>query len=506
MRSVFRIIVLIVVGFALGAWVSHQRAEMMAAGPVGSAVATAAAEEDHDGDDHGKHATGDACGACTLPDFTELAARLRGSVVNISTKAAKQSTSGFRGQLPPGDPFEHFFGAPGGPGGGGGGQPRAPERSLGSGFVIDAEGYILTNNHVVENASSIKVKLESGEELEAKMIGRDPKTDVVLIKIEPPHPLVAVPFGDSSDLKVGEWVMAIGNPFGLEFSVTAGIVSAKGRFIGQGNYDDFIQTDTPINPGNSGGPLIDLQGRVVGINTSIFSRSGGNIGIGFAIPIDLARELIPQLKEKGKVVRGWMGVMIQKVTPELAESLGMEHAEGALVADVVAGGPAADAGIKVGDVIVSFDGTPVKESTELPMLVAREPIGKSVDLLVQRGDEQKTLELVIREMADDEGVLSGEASSALGLTVQNLTPEIAETLGLDAGTKGVLVSSVDPDSSAAEAGLRRGDLIVEVNRHAVADVGAYSEQIGKTPKGKSVLMLVRRGESTIFIAIKPAQE
>ena len=502
MRSVLRIVVLVVVGFALGAWVARERVEMMATGPVASAVAIAAAEDQDDGDD-GKDGSGGTCGACSLPDFTELAASLRGSVVNISTKQAKQSTSGFRGQMPPGDPFEHFFG---GPGGGGGGQPRAPERSLGSGFVIDAEGYILTNNHVVENASSIKVKLESGEELEAKLIGRDPKTDVALIKIEPPHPLAAVPLGDSSDLKVGEWVMAIGNPFGLEFSVTAGIVSAKGRFIGQGNYDDFIQTDTPINPGNSGGPLIDMQGRVVGINTSIFSRSGGNIGIGFAIPIDLARELIPQLKEKGKVVRGWMGVMIQKVTPELAESLGMENAAGALVADVVAGGPAADAGIKVGDVIVSFDGTAVKESTELPMLVAREPIGKSVDLLVQRGDEQKTLELVIREMADDEGGLSGEASSALGLTVQNLTPEIAETLGLDADAKGVLVSSVDPDSAAAEAGLRRGDLIVEVNRHAVADVGAYSEQIGKTKKGKSVLMLVRRGESTIFIAIKPAQE
>ncbi len=498
MRSIVRIVVLVFVGFALGAFVAEQRAGTRSAllGEAPVRTANAATPE---------ASSENVCDACGLPDFTELAANLRGSVVNISTRGAKDKTPrGFGGGLPPGqqgDPFEHFFQGPGGPP-----QQKAPERSLGSGFVIDPEGYILTNNHVVENATTIKVKIESGEEVEAKLIGRDPKTDVALIKIDPPHPLKAVPFGDSESLKVGEWVMAIGSPFGLEFSVTAGIVSAKGRFIGQGNYDDFIQTDTPINPGNSGGPLIDMKGRVVGINTSIFSRSGGNIGIGFAIPIDLARELIPQLKNKGKVIRGWMGVMIQKVTPELAESLGMKQAQGALVADVVADGPAAEAGVKVGDVILTFDGKPLKESTDLPLLVAREPIGKTVEVVVQRGDEKETLELEIKEMKDDEVAEAGGASEAFGLAVQSLTPEIADSLGLDADTKGVLVSAVEPDSPAAEAGLRRGDLIVEVNRRPVPEMSAYSEQLAKNPKGKSLLMLVRRGESTIFVALKPPTE
>ena len=256
------------------------------------------------------------------------------------------------------------------------------ERSLGSGFIFDPAGYILTNNHVVENADEIKVKLNSGDEVPREVVGRDPKTDIARAEDRRQEGPPTIAFGDSDAVEVGEWVMAIGNPFGLEFSVTAGIVSAKGRFIGQGNYDDFLQTDAPINPGNSGGPLLDLNGKVVGINTSIFSRSGGNIGIGFAIPINLAKELIPQLREKGRVTRGWIGVMIQKVTPDIADSLGLADAHGALVADVVKGGPADAAGIKVGDVIISFDGHDVKESTELPTLVAREKIGQEVPVVV----------------------------------------------------------------------------------------------------------------------------
>jgi serine protease Do len=383
---------------------------------------------------------------------------------------------------------------------------QMPRRSLGSGFIFDPEGYILTNNHVIENADEVMVKLNSGDEVKAKIVGRDPKTDVAVLKIETDKQLPAIPFGDSDVIRVGEWVMAIGNPFGLEFSVTAGIVSAKGRFIGQGNYDDFLQTDAPINPGNSGGPLLDLQGRVVGINTSIFSRTGGNIGIGFAIPINLAKELIPQLREKGRVTRGWMGVMIQKVTPDIAESLGLKHAHGALVADVVKEGPAAKAGVEVGDVIVKFDGKEVKESTDLPIMVAREPIGKAVPLVVLRNGEEKSIDLEIAEMEDDEiQVAKGEAE-AFGLTVQNLTPEIAESLGIARDLNGVLVSGVEPGSPAADAGLRRGDVILEVNRKPVPNVDTYSEQLTAAKGGKSVLLLVRRGENTVFLALKPTKE
>ena len=481
-------------------------------------------------------ASGGACVKCQLPDFTELAADLNHAVVNISSSSkgdrggdggdqgggnggggggSPRFHGGPRGQMPPGFP-------PGGGGGGGQGQDprefwepferffgpmprqrRAPERSLGSGFIFDPAGYILTNNHVVENADEIKVKLNSGEEMTAELVGRDPKTDLAVLKIDAKKDLPTIPFGDSDKVKVGEWVMAIGNPFGLEFSVTAGIVSAKGRFIGQGNYDDFLQTDAPINPGNSGGPLLDLNGRVVGINTSIFSRSGGNIGIGFAIPINLAKDLIPQLREKGKVTRGWIGVMIQKVTPEIADSLGLKASRGALVADVVKGGPAEEAGIKVGDVIVSFDGHDVKESTELPTLVAREKIGQEVPVVVMRDGQQENVSIKIAEMKDEEEQVATGESEAFGLTVQNLTPEIAESLGINVDVAGVLVSGVDPGSPADDAGLRRGDVIVEVNRKPVKDVDAYKKELKATGEGKSVLMLVRRGENTVFLALKP---
>jgi serine protease Do len=456
-----------------------------------------------------------SCAGCGLPDFSDLAAKLRDSVVNVSSEGKEDSgdRGGFHGGpnpgLPPGggqgqdprefwEPFERFFGP----------MPRRPmpQKSLGSGFIFDPTGYILTNNHVVENSSQIKVKLNSGQEISAKLVGRDPKTDIAVLKIDTERDLPSIPFGNSDDLRVGEWVMAIGSPFGLEFSVTAGIVSAKGRFIGQGNYDDFIQTDAPINPGNSGGPLLDLEGRVVGINTSIFSRSGGNIGIGFAIPINLAKELIPQLREKGRVTRGWMGVMIQKVTPEIADSLGMKTGHGALVADVVKGGPAAEAGIKVGDVIVAFDGHEVDESTDLPLMVAREPIGKEVELTVIRDGSEQTITLTVGEMKDEEMQLAHSESEAYGVTVQNLTPEIAESLGVPADLKGVLVSSVQPGSPAEDAGLRRGDVVLEVNRKPVGTVDKYSEEMKKTAEGKSVLLLVRRGENTVFLALKPSSK
>jgi serine protease Do len=448
-----------------------------------------------------------------VPDFASLAERLSPVVVNISTRAQRKEQSdnphlrgpGEKGpQWPFGEneprdftePFERFFGP-------GPRQKQLPQRSLGSGFVIDTDGYILTNNHVVENADEIVVRLDNEQEHKATLVGKDPKTDLALLKIDNVSGLTAVPLGDSDTLRVGEWVMAIGNPFGLDHSVTSGIVSAKGRFIGAGNYDDYIQTDAAINPGNSGGPLLNLRGEVVGINSAIFSRTGGNIGIGFAIPVNLAKELVPQLREKGKVTRGWLGVLIQKVTPEIAESLGLEQAHGALVADVVASGPAAAAGVKVGDVIVEFDGHPVNESNELPMLVARTPLDKQVSLKILRDKAPLELNVTIAELQDEEAQLAGGGDSEkLGLTVQTLTPEIAENLGVEE-TKGVVVTAVESGSAADEAGIRRGDVILEVNRQGVDDADAYKAALKKVEKGKNVLLLVRRGENTIFLALKP---
>jgi serine protease Do len=448
-----------------------------------------------------------------LPDFATLAERLSPVVVNISTRAQRKEqpdTPRFRGPGQPGpqwpfgendprdfsEPFERFFGP-------GPRQRQQPQRSLGSGFVIDPAGYILTNNHVVENADEIVVRLDNEQEHKATLVGKDPKTDLALLKIEGVSGLTAVPLGDSDTLRVGEWVMAIGNPFGLDHSVTSGIVSAKGRFIGAGNYDDYIQTDAAINPGNSGGPLLNLRGEVVGINSAIFSRTGGNIGIGFAIPVNLAKELVPQLRDKGKVTRGWLGVLIQKVTPEIAESLGLEQARGALVADVVASGPAAAAGVKVGDVIVEFDGHPVSESNELPMLVARTPLEKQVSLKILRDKAPMELNVTIAELQDEDVQVSGGGDSEkLGLTVQTLTPEIAENLGVEEA-KGVVVTAVESDSPAEEAGIRRGDVILEVNRTAVENADDYKGALKKVEKGKNVLFLVRRGDNTIFLALKP---
>lgn len=443
-----------------------------------------------------------------LPNFVGLAEQLSPKVVNISTTSEAVSPhmqrrpfgGGGGGQDPFREffePFERFFG------------PMPPrqfrQRSLGSGFIINNDGVILTNNHVVENADEIIVKLASNKEYKASVLGRDPKTDIAVIKIDSLEEdnLHPVTLGNSDQLRVGEWIIAIGNPFGLEHTVTSGIVSAKGRFIGQGSYDDFIQTDAAINPGNSGGPLINMRGEVVGINTAIFSRTGGNIGIGFAIPINLAKELLPELQEKGKVTRGWLGVYIQRVTPEIAESLGLDEARGALVADVMEDAPAAEAGIEVGDVIVEFDGHAVNESTELPLVVARTPIGKKVDVKVVRRGKAKTLTVEVAELRDEEVAAAGSESEEYGLSVQTLTPEIAESLGVDPATQGVVVARVDPGSIADDAGIQRGDIILEVNREAVETLSQYRKVLQDAGKGKSVLFLVRRGTNTIFLALKP---
>jgi serine protease Do len=436
-----------------------------------------------------------------LPDFVALAKRMKPIVVNISTtqvnegRGPQQFGSPFGEDDPFNDFWRRFFGGP---------IPRGPQRqrSLGSGFIIDRDGSILTNNHVVENAQKIVVKLSDDQEYEAKVIGRDPKTDIAVIKINAKSNLIAATFGDSDRLEVGEWVVAIGNPFGLDSTVTSGIVSAKGRHIGQGPYDNFIQTDASINPGNSGGPLINLRGEVIGINTAIFSRSGGNIGIGFAIPINLVKELLPQLRGKGKVTRGYLGVLIQKVTPEIAESLGMDRGYGALVANVSKDGPADKAGVKVGDVIVEFDGQPVKDSGDLPIIVARTPVDKKVKMKVLREKKEVVLTVAVGELKDEQVAATTPEKGELGLTVQRLTPQIAESLGLDK-TDGVVVSAVEPGSAADEAGVRRGDIILEVDRKAIRTVDDYKKAIAAVSKGKGILFLIRRGESSLFLALKP---
>ncbi len=433
-----------------------------------------------------------------LPDFVDLAKRLSPSVVNISTTQVSARVPFSHSPFGREDPFGEFQRRPfGGP------FPRGPfrQKSLGSGFIIDREGLILTNNHVVENAEKIVVRLSDEREFEAKVVGRDPKTDIAVIKINAKGDLPVALLGDSRRLDVGEWVLAIGNPFGLEHTVTAGIVSAKGRRIGAGPYDNFIQTDASINPGNSGGPLINIRGKVVGINTAIFSRAGGNIGIGFAIPINLVKELLPQLKLKGKVTRGWLGVVIQRVTPGIAESLGLDEARGALVANVSKDAPADRSGVKVGDVIIEFDGSKVEESKDLPIIVAQTPVGKGVKVKVVREGKELVLSVTIGELKEEEVLASVEKREKLGLTVQKVTPQIAESLGLDQA-EGVVVTSVEPGSPGDEAGLRRGDVIIEVNRNRIRDLRDFRKEIAGIKKGKGLLLLVRRGKTTLFLALK----
>jgi serine protease Do len=449
----------------------------------------------------GEGGTADVRPSGQLPDFISLAKRMRPIVVNISTtqmseaRGPQEFGSPFGEEDPFNDFWRRFFGGP---------VPRGPQRqrSLGSGFIIDSDGSILTNNHVVENAQKIVVKLDDQQEYEAKVVGRDAKTDIAIIKINAKTNLPAASFGDSDRVEVGEWVVAIGNPFGLDSTVTSGIVSAKGRHIGQGPYDNFIQTDASINPGNSGGPLLNLRGEVIGINTAIFSRTGGNIGIGFAIPVNLVKELLPQLRGKGKVTRGYLGVLIQKVTPEIAESLGMEKSTGALVANISKDGPAEKAGVKVGDVIVEFDGKEVKDSGDLPIIVARTPVDKKVRMKVLREKKEVTLTVAVGELKEEEVVAAVPEKGELGMTVQRLTPQIAESLGLDKAD-GVVVTAVEPGSAADEAGIRRGDVIMEIDRKPIRSLDEYKKSVAAIRKGKGVLFLVRRGESTLFLALKP---
>ena len=431
--------------------------------------------------------------ARALPDFVTLANKLKPVVVNISaTQKVERGTGPERGD-PFGELQRRFFGGPPR------GQPR--QQSLGSGFIIDPDGSILTNNHVVNNAQKIVVKLADEREFDAKIVGRDPKTDIAVIKIEAKGELPAAPLGDSSRLEVGEWVVAIGNPFGLDNTVTAGIVSAKGRHIGAGPYDDFIQTDASINPGNSGGPLINLRGEVIAINTAIFSQSGGNIGIGFATPINLAKEILPQLKSKGKVTRGWLGVSIQEVTPDLATSLGLEQHRGGLVSDVTKNGPAERAGIKAGDVIVQFGDMEIKQANELPALVARLRPETTARVRLLRDKKELTLSVTVGELKEAEVVATAKEKGELGLAVQKVTPDMAESLGLDRA-QGVVITGVEPGSLADEAGLQAGDVILEINRKAVRDLADYRKAVAETKKGARLLFLVKREGASLFVTLK----
>ncbi len=449
--------------------------------------------------------------------FADLAAELTPSVVNISTTQKIEGNQGQPGfQFPPGSPFEEFFKEffernrpPGN-------QQNRPRRvtSLGSGFVIDKDGLIVTNNHVIAEADEVSVTFSDGERLPAKILGRDSKTDLALLKVEPKSPLPAVQWGSSDEARVGDWVVAIGNPFGLGGSVTAGIISARGRDINAGPYDDFIQTDASINRGNSGGPLFNMDGRVIGINTAIFSPSGGSVGIGFAIPAALAKNVIEQLSEFGRTRRGWLGVRIQTVTDEIAESLGLKEATGALVAGVSEGGPAETAGMQQGDVILTFDDKAVTEMRELPRIVAETRIGKKVKVEVWRKNAEVELSVAIGELeaeekttvasAEPKGPVFSETVETIGMTLSTITDERRKKYSLRDDARGVVVTEVDPDGAAAEKGIREGDLIVEVAQEEVGTPGEVLRKVTKVKKSKrkSVLLLLERGGDLRFIAVR----
>ena len=452
--------------------------------------------------------------------FSELAGRLLPAVVNISTtqtlKADRQRPE--VPQFPPGSPFEEFFkdfldkNLPRGQ------RPDAQPRratSLGSGFIIDPSGLVVTNNHVIADADEITVILHDDTSLKAEVVGKDLKTDLALLRVKSAKPLPAVQFGDSDKMKVGDWVLAIGNPFGLGGTVTAGIVSARARDIQQGPYDDFIQTDASINRGNSGGPMFNMNGEVVGINTAIYSPSGGSIGIGFAIPSSLAKPVMEQLKEYGKTRRGWLGVRIQGVSDEIAESLGLDKARGALVASVSDKGPAQVAGIQPGDIVLTFDGKDVTDMKRLPRIVAETPIDKTVKVTVWRKRQESTVDVKVGELDESEKVASassdqgapapaGTTVKALGLTLSKVTPELKQKFSLAEDADGVVVVDVAGDSPAAEKGLRPGDIIVEAAQQEVKDASQVTAKIDEAKKKgrKSILLLIDRAGDLRFVALR----
>lgn len=444
-----------------------------------------------------------------LPDFTELAEKQGPAVVNISItqNMRAENVVPFPG-MPGDEQMEEFFKRFGIPFPGQiPGQNGAPfeykTQSLGSGFIISSDGYILTNAHVVSDADEVIVKLSDKREFKAKIIGADKRTDVALVKIEATG-LPKVTIGDPSKLKVGEWVAAIGSPFGLENTMTAGIVSAKGRALPQENFVPFIQTDVAINPGNSGGPLFNLAGEVVGINSQIYSRSGGSMGLSFSIPIDVALDISNQLKATGKITRGWLGIVIQELSKELAESFGMKNTNGALVAAVEKNGPADKGGLEAGDVIIKFDGKPIITSSDLPRAVGTAKPGKTAVVEVLRKGNDKTLNIVVGEMPTD----SSEVAQAnkpiakpepnrIGLVLKEATPQQKKKLN---GKNGLFV--LDAQGAVAQAGVRRGDVILGLNNTEVQSLEQFNKQLAGFAAGKSVALLVLRGENTLYVPVK----
>lgn len=445
----------------------------------------------------------------SLPDFTGLVKGAAPAVVNIST-TREQSSGGGMGpgqQLP--EIFRHFFGdqlppgfggAPGGPGG-------RTLNSLGSGFILSEDGYILTNAHVVEGADEVMVRLNDRRELEADVIGADRKTDVALIRVEA-RDLPTLNIGDSDNLETGEWVAAIGSPFGFDHSVTAGIVSAINRTLPTDTYVPFIQTDVAINPGNSGGPLFNLEGEVVGINSQIFTRSGGFMGVSFAIPINVAMDIANQLRDNGRVDRGWLGVVIQPVSDDLADSFGLNDARGALIADVAPDGPAADAGLQAGDIILRAGDTRIDSSETLPRVIGRLTPGENVALVIQRDGRERTIELEVGQWPENQGVMAGDSSdrpndTRIGLAVSPLTPEQRQQLEVDAG---VLVRQVARDSAAAQAGIRPGDVVVTLAGEAIDSPDGLRDVASKLTPGQAVPVRLNRDGTTLFVALRLPDE
>ncbi|MEM9707872.1 MAG: Do family serine endopeptidase [Pseudomonadota bacterium] len=449
-----------------------------------------------------------AAAAQSRPDtFADLADQVSNSVVNITTSTTVATNTGPMPQVPEGSPFEDFFqdfldrNQNGGP------RPRRSQ-ALGSGFVISEDGLIVTNNHVIAEADRILIEFFSGDELEAEVIGTDPNTDLALLKVETDDPLPFVPWGSSEDMRVGDWVMAMGNPLGQGFSVSAGIVSARGRAL-SGTYDDYIQTDAAINRGNSGGPLFNMDGEVIGVNTAILSPNGGSIGIGFAMSSRVATNVIAQLEEFGETRRGWLGVRIQDVTEDLAEGLGLQEAKGALVTDVP-DGPSKEAGIEAGDVIVEFNGTEIIDTRELVNTVANSPVGAAVPVDVFRDGDLVTLTVTLGRREEAEGAVPASAPAnepiekeLLGVKVSTITDELRAELGLSDGSEGLVVTEVSEESEAFEKGLRTGDVITEAGQQKVLTVGDLEDRIAAaTDAGRrSLLLLVRRAGDPRFVAL-----
>jgi serine protease Do len=465
------------------------------------------------------------------PDgIADVAEKVIDAVVNISTSQTVEAKGGPGGgegrgavpQLPPGSPFEEFFddffknrrGGPGGPRGGGDTQPHKTN-SLGSGFIIDTSGIVVTNNHVIADADEINVIMNDGTKIKAELVGVDKKTDLAVLKFKPVKPLVAVKFGDSDKLRLGEWVIAIGNPFSLGGTVTAGIVSARNRDIASGPYDNYIQTDAAINRGNSGGPLFNLEGEVIGVNTLIISPTGGSIGIGFAVPSKTVVGVVDQLRQFGELRRGWLGVRIQQVTDEIAESLNIKPARGALIAGVEDKGPAKPAGIEPGDVVVRFDGKDIKEPKDLSRVVADTAVGKDVDVVIIRKGEEQTKKVTLGRLEDNDKPVPAAVKSpepaekpvtqrALGLDLATLSKDLRSRYKIKDSVKGVIITNVEGASDAAEKRLAPGEVIVEVAQEAVsnaADVKKRVDQLKKDGK-KSVLLLVSNAEGELrFVAL-----